>query len=164
MDSVGKIVIFEVLHPNVNSQSPRAVHLTRQPAQPTRTQPATTQSDSSSGRMQVSSSKTRHRRFGFGSFPSKPVQLDPPGERTTSCDFKLFDEFSSTIWQISATKTLDPTILDTIWGEKHQIWRNLCQIRLDRTGSWTNRERSCRISTFFVLFGGFRPHLKPPLT
>ena len=141
MDLVGKITILEVLHPNVNSQT-RAVHLTRQPAQPTRTQPVTTQSDNSSGRTQVSSSKNQRRRFGFGSLPSKPVQLDPPGERTISYDFKLFDEFSSTIWQISATKTLDPTILDTIWGEKHRIWRNLCQIRLDRTGSWTDRERS----------------------
>ena len=36
MDLVGKIAILEVLHPNVNSQI-RAVHLTRQLAQPTRT-------------------------------------------------------------------------------------------------------------------------------
>ena len=36
MDLVGKIAILEVLHPNVNSQI-RAVHLTRQLPQPTRT-------------------------------------------------------------------------------------------------------------------------------
>ena len=152
MDLVGKIAILEVLHPNVNSQI-RAVHLTRQLAQPTRTWLATTQFDSSSGRTQVLSSKTRHRRFDFGSLSSKPVQLDPPEERITSCDFKLFDEFSSTIWQISATKTPDSTILDTIWGEKHRIWRNFCQIRLDRIGSWTDSERSRRFFTFFVLSG-----------
>ena len=75
-------------------------------------------------------------------FPSKLVQPDPSKERTTSCNFKLSNEFSSTIWQISVTKTPNPVILDTIWGEKHRIWRNLYQIRLDRTGSWTDQERS----------------------
>ena len=38
-------------------------------------------------------------------------------------------------------------------GKKHRIWRNLCQIRLDHIGSWTDRERSRRFSP---LFGGFQ--------
>ena len=45
-----------------------------------------------------------------------------------------------------------PAILGTIWGKKHRIWRNFCQIRLDRTGSWTDRERSRRFSPFFSGF------------
>ena len=117
----------------------RVVHLTHRLGC---TRPATTQSDSSSGRTRVLSSKTRHWQFDFSSLPSKPVQPDPPEERTTSCDFKLSNEFSSTIWQISVTKTPNPAILNTVWGKKHQIWQNLYQIRLDRIGSWTNRERS----------------------
>ena len=141
-----------------NALLARAVHFTRRPAH---TQPTTTRSDSSSGQTRVLSSKTRCWRFGFSSLPSKPVQLDLPEERTTSCDFKFSDKFSSTIWQISNTRSGDSR---HDLGEKHWIWRNLCQIRLDRTESWTDRERFCQFSTFLVLFGGFRPYLKPPLT
>uniref|UniRef100_A0A7N2KZX7 3-hydroxyisobutyryl-CoA hydrolase n=1 Tax=Quercus lobata TaxID=97700 RepID=A0A7N2KZX7_QUELO len=128
------------------------VHLTCPLAQPARTQPATTRFDFSDGQTRVPISKTRRQRFGFESYPLKTIQLDPPEERTTCCEFKFFDEFSSTIWQISATKTPDSAILGSIWGKKHRIWRNLYQIRLDRTGSWTDQERSRRFSPFF---GGF---------
>ena len=45
-------------------------------------------------------------------------------------------------------------------GKKHRIWRNLYQIRLDHTGSWTNRERSWtdreRSRRFSPFFGGFQ--------
>ena len=111
--------------------------------------------------MQVPSSKTQRQRFGFESPPSKTVQPDLPKERMTSYGFKLFDEFSNTIWQISATKTLDLAILNTIWRKTHRIWRNLYQIWLDCTGSWTDQERSHRFSLFF---GGFRRVLASPET
>ena len=54
-----------------------------------------------------------------------------------------------------------PAILGTIWGKKHRIWRNLCQIRLDHTRSWTDQERSC---WFSPLFGGFQRVLASPET
>ena len=142
---------------NLNTHTHTYIGLSISPAH---TRPTTTWFDSSSGRTRVPSSKTWCWRFGFASLPSKPVQPDLPEERTMSCDFKLSDKFSSAIWHISATKTPDPAILSIIWGKKHRIWRNLCQIQLDRTGSWTDQERSRQFSTFFVVSGGFWPHPK----
>lgn len=125
---------------------------------------ATTRSNSSSGRTRVPSSKTQHRQFSFGSLTSKPTQPDLPKERKTCYDFKLSDEFSSMIWQISATKIPDPAILGTIWGEKHRIWQNLYQIRLDRTGFRQIERDLANFLLFSALSSRFWPHPKQPLT
>ena len=88
----------------------------------------------------------------LGPLPQNPFNLTRPKRERPAVNFKLFNKFSSTIWQISATKPPDPAILGMIWGKKHRIWRNLCQIQLDRIGSWTDREKSCWFSPFFQWF------------
>ena len=90
-------------------QPPCPSHL---PTRPTRPYP--TRSDYFDGRTRVPISKTRRRQFGFGSRPLKTVQPDPLEERTTCWECKFSDKFSSTIWQISATKTPNQKILSSI--------------------------------------------------
>ena len=76
-------------------------------------------------------------------------------------DFSLISQISSTKTIRSGINTTDPTILSTIWGKNHRIWRNLCQIWLDLTGSWPDWARSGEIS---LIFNGFRWVLASPET
>lgn len=47
-------------------------------------------------------------------------------------------------------------------GGNHQFWRNLCQIRLDLTGSWTDWVRDLvDFGLFSVVFSRFQLHPKP---
>ena len=69
------------------------VQPTQPPAQPTqtaRTRPASTRSDCSGGWTRVPSSKTRCRRVGFKSPPSKPVKPGLPEEHEHSSEFSSF--------------------------------------------------------------------------
>ena len=98
---------------------------------PDHTWPAFTRSNYSDGQPRVLSSKTWHRRVGFESLHSKIVKLDLPEDIKFSRILQGFRQVFSLIWQISVTKTirsgidtLDPTILGTIWGKNHWIWRN----------------------------------------
>ena len=109
----------------------RVVQPTWPPAQPDHTWPAFTRSNCSENRPQVLSSKTRRRRVGFESPHSKLVKPDLPEDIKFSRILQGFRRVFSLIWQISVTKTirsdidtLDSTILDTIWGKNHWIWRN----------------------------------------
>ena len=144
-----------------NALSARAIHFTNQLAQLARTWPP--QPDPIAPVVRRGSWAPKPDADGSVSVPflQNLFNLTRPKREQRVAISSFLTSFPT---RFGRFQTPDLTILGTIWGKKHWIWRNLCQIRLDRTGSWTDRERSRRFSTFFVLSGGFRPHPKPSLT
>ena len=108
-----------------------------QPAQPSHTQPVTTQSNYSDARPKPN----------IGRLVSSPLLQNPWNQTQWTFRWfwqilKLFGELFSLIWRISMAKTVRSSkdtpylvILGTIWWKNHWIRQNLYQIQLDLTGS-----------------------------